>query len=180
MTGARRPATLIHDRAMEANALTILATIRRKQAAWTPGVLGLFVVVWLNLALQPCAMAMGNEHEHDCPRCPPSHQQHQHLPDPSHPMPTDGLAAGGALCPGVVSCAEAPGACGASEALYHDGRSVQPKVEDSPQDLPTVVLPVDVIPVDMRPRWPERWSVAIRPVPGFPPALFSLYCVYLD
>ena len=113
MTGPLRPAALTHAGAMETKALNILATIRQQKASWTPGVLGLFVFVWLNLALQPCAMAMDSEHEHDCPRCPPAHQQsHQHDQGQPHHLPSKDVVAGGDSCPGVMSCAEDPGGAG--------------------------------------------------------------------
>ena len=42
------------------------------QTPWARYALSLFVVVWLNTALQPCAMAAGDAggHDHDCPYCP--------------------------------------------------------------------------------------------------------------
>ena len=43
--------------------LNLLAKIRRRQKPWARRVLGLFVMVWLNVALQPCAMALGDAHD---------------------------------------------------------------------------------------------------------------------
>ncbi|MDH3645314.1 MAG: hypothetical protein OER80_00940 [Gammaproteobacteria bacterium] len=38
-----------------------------------PQLLAVLAVVWLNMALNPCAMALGETEEHDCPHCPPVH-----------------------------------------------------------------------------------------------------------
>lgn len=48
----------------------------RAQSRW----LGVFVAVWLNLAVQPCAMALGLDR--DCPHCPPV--QHEDMAHHGH------------------------------------------------------------------------------------------------
>ncbi len=47
--------------------------IRRGRSA-----LGLVVVAMLNLAFQPCAMAMDMDTDHGCPHCPPEMQHAAH------------------------------------------------------------------------------------------------------
>ena len=54
----------------------------RKRQTRGGKVLGLFVAVWLNLALAPCAMAIeaGEDHpgDHPCPHCPPADTHGHH------------------------------------------------------------------------------------------------------
>ena len=51
--------------------MAFLATIRQRFTA--RGVAALISLLWLNLAMLPCAMAL--EGEHNCPNCPPEHDQ---------------------------------------------------------------------------------------------------------
>lgn len=55
-----------------------LTWFRRRQRTLTQGVLALFCLVWLQMALLPCAMAalpdgMSSVAEEHCPYCPPAH-----------------------------------------------------------------------------------------------------------
>ena len=131
--------------------------------------LGLFVVLWLNMALQPCAMAFGDEH--DCPQCPPAH---------SREMPSQGSheshdkALEGALCNGGAS------QCAYSDDYNYDGRTVQIKAKNAPSDLPVAIAPT-VVALSL------ANTVSVSPghhdpshQPGVPPSLNILYCVYLD
>lgn len=130
--------------------------------------LGLFVAVWLNLALQPCAMALAEQDEPDCPHCPPSQMQaHEHG------------AAHGAM-ERDVPCADGAGDCAVVDSINHDGRSGQPNLKAPGADLPIAVT-TDV-PAIM-PLRPSRSTSSPEPlyhVTGSPPPLHVLYCVYLD
>lgn len=54
-----------------------LSAIRKQALVWGRHVLGIFLISWTALILQPCAIAGGLEH--DCPHCPPevTHEAHQ-------------------------------------------------------------------------------------------------------
>ena len=95
--------------------MSLVAKIRQRQQTWARRALGLFVAVWLNLALQPCAMALESMQDNDCPNCPPA-QAHEH----------DGMHAGMGH---EMPCASAAADCSFSEDLNYDGRSDQPKLK---------------------------------------------------
>lgn len=126
-------------------------------------ILGLFTAVWLNLALQPCAMAL--EQDHDCPHCPPAHEQemaghHGH-----------GAAADEAPCASM----QAP--CGDLEDVSLDGRGGQLKVKD------VVEAPV-AITGDLVEPFADICSYAYSStdlplLKGQSPPLHVLNCVYL-
>lgn len=130
---------------------------------WGHPVLGLLAAVWLNLALQPCAMAM--EADHDCPHCPPAHE-HEMMAHHGH-----GEAKAEAPCASL----EAP--CGELDDVSMDGRSGQLKVKD------TVELPVAIAhePATSTVTAGERCNYATGPPQraGLSPPLHVLFCVYL-
>lgn len=142
-----------------------LVSIRQQQQTWGRRTLGLFVAVWLNLALQPCAMAFEVVEDQDCVHCPPA-QMHEHGSmhgDMDHKMP----------------CADGTADCAVLEDLNHDGRSGQVKLKDAPADMPVAIAPHDLTlpfqrPVDAttRPRYMSMHA-------GAPPPLYVLHCVYL-
>ena len=145
--------------------MSLLANIRQRQHTWARRALGLFVAVWLNLALQPCAMALEAVQDNDCPHCPPA-QTHEHEgmhESMSHEM----------------LCASAAADCSFSEDLNHDGRSDQPKLKDAHIDSPIAISSRELAlfygnPVDYRP--PPRYTSVHT---GAPPPLNVLHCVYL-
>ena len=147
------------------NDLSLLANIRQQQQTWARRALGLFVAVWLNLALQPCAMALGSMQDKDCAHCPTA-QMHEHSgmhESMGHDMP----------------CADVATDCSFSEDLNHDGRSGQLKLKDAQVDAPAAIAPREFASFTGRP-------VSIRPRPRYasvhaaaPPPLNVLYCVYL-
>ena len=55
-----------------------LAAIRRRKHAWMRPLAAPIVAVWLNMAWQPCVMAMDADmgHEHPCDHCPPPAIEH--------------------------------------------------------------------------------------------------------
>ena len=136
---------------------------------WTRGVFGMFVVVCLNLALQPCAMAMGTEQDRDCPHCPPSETQEHHG---HHGVTVEEVD--------QTPCASASDDCGLGDDLNYDGRNTQLKLKDLPVDAPVAISnPIDIAAVarfvDLRGVCPTR-----SPPPDSFPPLNVLYCVYLD
>ena len=139
-----------------------LKGIGQRQQSCGRRALGLFVAVWLNLALQPCAMAYQVEDE-DCPRCPPA-QTHEHggmHGNMDHKMP----------CAGGLSD------CAIGEDLNVDARGDQLKVKDAPGDAAVTSheLLVQFPPPMHATRLPRYASV----YSGAPPPLHVLYCVYL-
>lgn len=146
-----------------------LANVRQRQIPWARRTIGLFVVVSLNMALQSCAMAFGDEH--DCPQCPPA--QSQEMPSQgSHESHDKALE--GAPCNAEAS------QCAFSDDYNYDGRSVQIKVKDAPSDVPVAIAPAVVAlsladMVSVSPGPDDPWQR-----PGVPPSLNILYCVYLD
>ena len=149
--------------------MSLLANIRQRQQTWARRALGLFVAVWLNLALQPCAMALESMQDNDCPHCPPA-QTHAH--DGMHDRMHESMGH-------EMPCASATADCSFSEDLNHDARGDQLKLKDAHIDSPTAIscrefaLPYGN-PVDFLPR-PRYASVHT----GASPPLNVLHCVYL-
>ena len=149
--------------------MSLLANIRQRQQTWARRALGLFVAVWLNLALQPCAMALESIQDNDCPHCPPA-QTHAH----------DGMHDGMSESMGhEMPCASAAADCSFSEDLNHDARGDQLKLKDAHVDSPIAIASREFAlpygnPVDFLPR-PRYASVHT----GAPPPLNVLHCVYL-
>lgn len=142
-----------------------LASIRQKQQTWGRRALGLFVAVWLNLALQPCAMAFEFADDSDCLNCPPA-QMHEHgdmRGNMDQKMP----------------CADSMADCAIVDDLNVDARGDQLKLKDAPADTPLAIAPHELTlpfqqPVDakLHPRYASVHA-------GAPPPLNVLYCVYL-
>jgi hypothetical protein len=147
-----------------------LATFKQRQTPWARSVLGLFVVVWLNLALQPCAMAMGGDDDHDCPHCPPGHTQEHD----GHDMAS--IEAVGHDMP----CATVAADCSVLDDYNYDGRAVQLKVKDAPSDLPVALLPSEQFLADAQSNLVAYAPPNINHPPGPSLPLNILYCVYLD
>ena len=129
----------------------------------------MFVVVCLNLALQPCAMAMGGELDHDCPHCPPSESQRHHGHHGSTVEEVD-----------QTPCASAADDCSLGDDFNYDGRNTQVKLKDLPNDVPFAISDlIDTVAaarfVDLQGICPTR-----SPPPDSSPPLNVLYCVYLD
>ena len=146
--------------------MSYLASIRQQRRSWGRSALGLFAAVWLNLALQPCAMAYEVEKDHNCPHCPPSEMQGQH-----------GMHEG---MDAEMPCADGLSDCSLDPDFNHDGRGGQTQLKDVKGDSPVFVGPMDLVaPFDkvLRERPPPRFETAHS---GAPPPLHVLYCVYLD
>lgn len=143
--------------------MTFLGRLRSRQNTWTPRVLVLFAMAWLGAVLQPCAMALGSEGDHDCPHCPPAHEMSMHMHGDMESAPCAGGASG----------------CDNAGEYYYDGRHNEPKLKDQPSDQPLVVLPwADQALVPHRTSAPHLSGRSLPP--GVPPPLNVLFCVYLN
>ena len=134
---------------------------RRGHSAVTGKWLGIVVAVWLNLAAQPCAMALGLED--DCPHCPDS-------PDaPAHHGHHEDEKSDG--CSPLSDC-------GDDDAFSVDGRNVNLKLKDKPDS--TFVVPA--MPPDSC-ATPARYATtATDPPERTEPSrtIHLLNCVFLD
>ena len=129
---------------------------------------GLFVAVWLNLALQPCAMAFAELDEPDCPHCPPSQMQaHEH-------------GAAHAAMERDAPCADGVADCAVVDSINHDRRGNQPKLEFPGADLPVVIGADNAGDAALRPSRRISFPEPLYYITGSPPPLHVLYCVYLD
>lgn len=145
--------------------MSYLASIRQKQHSRGLRALGLFVAVWLSLALQPCAMASEADDDHDCPHCPPAQtQEHGGMyGNMDHEMP----------------CADGVADCAIVDDLNHDSRSGKIKLNDAPTDLVIAIAPNDFTGPYCHPA-----DVTLRPgyalaLASTTPPLHVLNCVYL-
>ncbi|MCH8895652.1 MAG: hypothetical protein IH927_05255 [Proteobacteria bacterium] len=156
---------------VRAKSVNSSVTNQQERAPWARRVLGLFVVAWLNLALLPCAMALGEMQESGCPHGAPA------VSGEIPPLGADGsndMHAGDASC-----CEVETSRCAFLDDYKYDGRTVQIKVKDAPGDLPVGIVPAVVaIPVtDSVPASLDFRDVSLRPGNRLP--LNLLYCVYL-
>ncbi len=148
--------------------MNLFTTIRQRQALRARHVLGLFAVVWLNMALQPCAMAFGDKNDDGCPYCPPalsvdmsSHSSH----DADHSDP------GGSPCEIDVS------QCALVDNFNYDGRAV--KIKDTPSDVQVGIAP-RIFGISLADNSPVLLDSSDHSyLPGGSPPLNTLYCVYL-
>lgn len=138
----------------------------RKQQSRGLRAIGLFAAVWLNLALAPCAMAIEDEDDHNCPHCPPA-QTHGH--HETHA----GMQA-------QMSCADDLSDCGLDESFSHDTRSGQSQPKDAPDELPAIAVAGEFdssAPVIVRQRAPPEYLAGRLPAG---PPIHLLNCVFLD
>lgn len=130
-------------------------------------VLALLFVAWLNLALQPCAMALGADPQPDCPHCPPAASD----ADARHGMHAPADAAN--------PCATAVADCSATDDSSFDSRTGQLKLKDVPGDQLVAILPARVMTSGYRLSAQVSSSRYRRPDPGAACSLNILHCVYL-
>lgn len=137
----------------------------RQRQSWGRRALGLFAAVWLNLALQPCAMAYEVD-DHDCPHCPPAGTH-------DHGGQHDGMGQ-------EMPCADGAADCAIDPDWSHDARGAKSKLKDAPTDSPVAVIPLELAatPVHDCGAQPRSRYSSLRA--GAPPPLHVLYCVYLD
>ncbi|MEZ5553568.1 MAG: hypothetical protein R3E82_22000 [Pseudomonadales bacterium] len=158
-------------------------TDSRSPAPWARHALTLLAVVWLNVAVQPCVMALtpdvgapatkllgtapdsGAPDRHHCPHCPPAQARtvSEHSAGPAQPEPGGHQGHGGGAT-GISDAADAqatPGSCvdtgsdcGAFDATPPERQGVDLKVK------PGAGLAY------LAPAWP---AVVIRRYSGLPP-----------
>lgn len=145
--------------------------IRQGHLARTRSVLAAFVVC-LNLVIQPCAMALGEMDEHDCPRCPPSHgnEHSQHAMHGHHTVVDE-------AAPGDMPCATKASDCSLVDEINFDGRSVKLEPKDTPTDSPIAIQSASVFEPTLRPAQRTCHGSRSPPPPSVP--LNVYYCVYL-
>jgi len=144
--------------------LSYLANNRMRQQYWGRRALGLFVAVWLNLAVQPCAMAYEAE-DHDCPHCPPA-ATHEHG-DMHGSMDAN------------MPCADGASDCNIDDHWNHDSRGSQSKLKDAPADSLIAVAPHELDVATHRRHETSAPSRDSAVQAGAPPPLYVLNCVYL-
>ena len=127
-------------------------------------ILGVVVVAWLNLALQPCAMACPADQVPDCPNCPPGQLQHHD----SHDMAADGMP-----------CASSANDCDVLGDLNNNERADQVKLKDLQKDLPASIVPASPVVRVGKTLASTANSLRMSRPPGGLQPLHKLYCVYL-
>ena len=142
--------------------MTILRTTRRLHATAPGRLLAVFVALWINLAVAPCAMA--SDSDSDCPHCPPQIEEMAS----HHGHPGSEKDSG---------CATQPPDCGVIDDVSLDGRTSQLKLKEKTDLVLHVPLPVpEVPPVALG----ESTSATGPPPPlGRPQTLHLLNCVFL-
>lgn len=136
---------------------------RQASSPFARRALALFVVAWLNVVVQPCAMALTGGPDSDCIHCPPEHAQHHD----GHEMANQAEA----------PCASDASGCDALDEFNHDTRTT--KLKTSLQDLPLCITsPIrDVL---AAPRYTSAdFSSAAGPPDWASPPLHKLHCAYL-
>lgn len=137
-------------------------------------ILGVFVVAWLNLVMQPCAMALGDMQERDCPGCPPAHQDERS----GHAM-QGGDKAVEESASGEMPCATAATDCNLLYQLNYDGRTVKIDLNDAPNDSPIAIAPPPTFESALKPIEYRGWHSTRSPPPPASVPLNVFYCVYL-
>lgn len=133
--------------------------------------MAMFVVVCLNMVMQPCAMAFGSAADHDCPHCPPAISEEGASNNMHHAADSDTSAA---------PCDAGLSQCMVDDDVSVDNRTSSIKVKDAPADMPLAIASAQAVIVfaDYSPALPRS---SIRSwLPGNLPSLNILYCVYLD
>jgi len=141
-----------------------LMTRQRRTRAAARRCFGVLVVMWLNMAILPCAAASVSDHT--CPHCPPAEQAELAAHHGQHKASTE------------PPCASMQSQCCDLDEVNVDARSGKLKVKDAFDDtLAPVAMPLAVLPVvdhaivdDVHPPDPGGSSTP----------LYILYCVYLD
>ena len=147
---------------------------RRVRPTRMRSILGVFVVAWLNLVMQPCAMALGDTEEHDCPRCPPSHVDER----TDHAMHGGHMAAEESAS-GDMPCSIAATDCSLFDELNYDGRTVKLELNDAPNDCPIAIGFPPTFESALKPIEYRGWHSTRSPPPPASVPLNVYYCVYL-
>ena len=130
------------------------------QSRW----LGVLVAVWLNLAVQPCAMALGQDD--GCPHCPPVDHESMDGHRGHHAEEAD------AGCDSLLSD------CGESDDFSLDGRFFFSKAKDTVDDIQADIVAPAAAGLSCT---GFTTTAADPPAPvGSSPPLHLLNCVFLD
>lgn len=151
--------------------MNLLATIRQRQASWTRRVLGVFVVVWLSLALQSCVMVFSDLNQDGCLFCPPEHSGQLSSQTANEAEHSD---------LGTSLCESNEIQCTSVDEVNYDGGVVRVKVEDAPSDLPDSIAPRSVAgsrEISLSAALPDSSDSSF--LPGDPLPLNILHCIYL-
>lgn len=143
-----------------------LPVSRRKRNLRARSAVAFFAIVWLNLVLQPCAIAFdGTE---DCPRCPPEteHSGMSHHGD-SHDSASTG-----------IPCATSSSDCTFVDNYNHD-RGGYTKLKDAPNTASVAIVDTNLVPSNVSRTMPRNRNRHAFIPPGGAPPLNVLYCVYL-
>ena len=129
--------------------------------------LAFIAVVWLNLALQPCAVAL--ERDGDCPNCPPAmvHSGMSQHGGSHEPASSD------------VPCATTGFDCMLGDDYSHDGRCGQGKLKDAPDNGSAATIETNLGPRNLPRTILQKLDRDMFAAPGVAPPLNVLYCVYL-
>ena len=123
------------------------------------------------MALQPCAMAFGGASESDCLHCPPAHADVDSSHAAHHSDDSDSGSSQNDMCASQ---------CAFVDDFNHDGRILKVKVKDAPGDVLLAIAP-GIAEVSLAATSPAIPCNNLRSwLPGDPPPLNVLYCVYLD
>ena len=128
--------------------------MQNQDKIWGRRVLGLIVVAWLAVIVQPCAMAMGVESD-SCPHCPPQ--------ETAEKSPCEELAGED---------------CTTEDQVSADSRSSQSKLKNNPTDLLAAIPTPPIASAKSAYATQCLPDAAAWLYPGGPP-LNVLYCVYL-
>ena len=131
------------------------------------GVLGLLTILWLNMAMAPCALAF--QVDDDCPHCPPAEEHAPHHTMGAHEGHDHPVA--------KPSCATAQTDCCDAIAASAEGRGS--KLEHRPaSDVVFAGPPLSEARSALR--CPYNRRAADPPeIIGCSPPIRTLYCVYL-
>lgn len=142
--------------------------IRQRPVPASKYVLGLLLVAWLNMALQPCAMALGEASKQDCQNCPPALTTEFASPGAHNIYDT---------VADTSSCESRVSQCVFGDEVSSEIRSI--KVKDTPDDTPVGAVPVIAVnpALTISPGLPDVDDPSH--LSGGPQALNVLYCVYL-
>ena len=125
--------------------------------------------MWLNLALQPCALALDRMDDHDCPHCPPTETgEHGDYAMSAHASAMD-----------KMPCATSADDCSPIDDFNYHGRNTELKLKDAPSDLPLAIHPsITQVPAT-RCSPGIGWRPSRSSPPGKQVSLNILYCVFL-
>ena len=156
--------------------------MRRNKSSWGKSTLGVFVVVWLSLALQPCVMALGSGEHGDCPHCPPEVSQHHARHETaSHDMASHDMASHDMASHDMASMAMPCGASGDCDSLdefNYDGRTAEVKAEKV--EIMLALLPPAFEQQQAKLPCRARSTRDSDHLSGAAPPIHVLNCVYLD